>query len=463
MRSRDVDPRAGRGTPASPRKARTPWRAGLAAAGAGLTTGYVPTEAPAAEAQWGGDIGAIFSFAFGEGRFDLGFALEGRILHGRQYGADFLDCADVNTPFRGAIARLAVVGWERMRLMIGPQVGYTTVIGEAGVDATLGYQLGKDAGLVVGAAVGAGVSTGLIQPAVQLGHAFRRETSIGGGIRFPMVQAAAHGGCSTPGRPLRRGEGRAPLPAATLIGPAPGHPFGSPTSVTSDADVRRHAFSMWVGRARTEWASVPAFLELAEQLAAAGAPASLGARALEAAADEANHAVLATAVAARVAGGPLVGTLDSPAPDRRAVVHGEESIARLLTESWADGCLNEGGAAAAAQCEAELASDPVVRGVQRVIAADEGRHAELAWDVLSWAWNAAGARLREDLLASAYAPRAPASSKSARGDAAVADDAADALEGFGCLSPAGFARIDQEHWSRSVDRLRRLTAGLSVL
>jgi hypothetical protein len=184
--------------------------------------------------------------------------------------------------------------------------------------------------------------------------------------------------CLPSGRALRAGAGIALPPALAVAGCAP-----------ADGALA----SGWLDDARAELASVPAFLRLAAELRAAGAPAGLRARALEAASDEQGHAAAAFALAARWAGGafavaPLhaAARFDRPSP---------EAVTQLAFEAWQDGCLGEGTAALCARRGLASVRDAQAACALARIAPDEARHAELSWDVLDWCWRAGGPAVRE--------------------------------------------------------------------
>lgn len=127
--------------------------------------------------------------------------------------------------------------------------------------------------------------------------------------------------------------------------------------------------------AHDEAASVYAFTALALELAALGAPATLLARIVDAAGDELRHAqAVARLVADR-------GGRCRP-PQRRPVA--PRSARELAIENAVEGCVRETWAALLAAHQAEHAADPQVRAVMRGIAADEARHAELAWAIDAW-------------------------------------------------------------------------------
>jgi len=144
------------------------------------------------------------------------------------------------------------------------------------------------------------------------------------------------------------------------------------------------AANAWENDAQHECASVPAFLQLAQELLAHGAPAALVARALDAACDEISHAELCAKVASRLHGASVRPTL--PPFSGRPV----PSVSQLAAESWLDGCLGEGAAASRASRASRLAVDLRCKAAQARIARDERRHAELAWDILRWALDQGG-------------------------------------------------------------------------
>jgi hypothetical protein len=135
---------------------------------------------------------------------------------------------------------------------------------------------------------------------------------------------------------------------------------------------------LWLEDARLEHSAVSAFLTLAGELAALGAPPSLVRRAIDAARDEAVHTRLCLEAARRHTG--LVWTL----PAFRPAEPPRQSIDALVRESWEDGCLGEGIAARAAYEGAAVCGDAWTRGALQTIARDESRHADLAWRILEW-------------------------------------------------------------------------------
>jgi rubrerythrin len=127
--------------------------------------------------------------------------------------------------------------------------------------------------------------------------------------------------------------------------------------------------------AHDEAASVHAFAALHAELAAAGAPPELLTRIRSAAADEVRHAQAVAALAA--------GRGAACRPPTRAFVE-PRSLHAIAVENAIEGCVRETWAALLAAHQATWAGDPHIRRTMRTIAADEARHAELAWAIDAW-------------------------------------------------------------------------------
>jgi hypothetical protein len=205
-------------------------------------------------------------------------------------------------------------------------------------------------------------------------------------------------------------------------------------------DEEREAAALWAARACAEWASVPAFWELAEQLDVCGAPAALADRALAAAADEIRHALHAAGVAASLAGAAVA--LEPPAHLPRQPATGPAGLLRLAAESWTDGCLTEGAAAACATAEADAAGIAALRSALRQVAVDEKRHAELAWDILAWSLAAAEGETRAAVRAVASQPIMPPGIAGTQ----------PSLHAYGCLSSLTQAEIGRRHLAEACTR-----------
>jgi hypothetical protein len=143
----------------------------------------------------------------------------------------------------------------------------------------------------------------------------------------------------------------------------------------------------WTADALAEHASIASFARASLALLAAGAPAELLAATHAAAVDEVRHARACFALASAYA-----GELASPG---RFPVDGELRVSAGLVDlalaTLDEGCIGETIAAVLAAERAARATDPVVRRALAAIAADEARHAELAWRTLAWVIAAGGA------------------------------------------------------------------------
>lgn len=327
--------------------------------------------------------GLFLSVVFGaEGeawRFDVGWGLEGYASIAGELEAGGY-CTDR--------AYLSAIGpWIRLSFReFAPRLGLGAFWGKALGDRTreTSYDLIKLHTSMLGAELGVeiafnetaepGVVVGLLGThndfdAHLRGDVVLQEYSAGLGVHIGDRLGIAQGGCIA-GRPCRTAEG--------MVALLPKVPDGSPLAMR------------WAAAAQGEWASVPAFLQLALDLRSLGAPVALIRRALAAAADEVRH-TQACVQQARRWESPVV----LPPPQAlRAPLVGESGLVRLAVESWLDGCLGEGRAALEAREAARRAHDPAARRIQAMIARDEARHAELAWHVLDWALARGGRRVQ---------------------------------------------------------------------
>ncbi|MEP6652582.1 MAG: hypothetical protein ABJA82_04450 [Myxococcales bacterium] len=126
-----------------------------------------------------------------------------------------------------------------------------------------------------------------------------------------------------------------------------------------------------------EGVSVPAFQRLRAELAAHGAPASLVRAAGRAARDEVRHHRVMTTLARRCGAEPAAIPAAFPAHVR--------TLEAIATENATEGCVREALGAIVAREQAGHAALRPVRAALRAVARDEGRHAELAFAVDTWA------------------------------------------------------------------------------
>lgn len=207
--------------------------------------------------------------------------------------------------------------------------------------------------------------------------------------------------------------------------------------VPEDPALRRALAEHWTRVGLLEHASIAAFARFTLQLLALGAPAELIAASNRAQQDETRHAELAFRLASRFAGrsvGPGSLELDGALADT--------SLATILRTTIEEGCLGETRAALEASWAAERCADPILRAVLETIAADEARHAELAWRVVRWILSSAPelvplateqfARAAEPLDSTRTRPRAEAA------------EAAEAAEHHGLLGAAALTACHRQ-------------------
>jgi hypothetical protein len=124
-----------------------------------------------------------------------------------------------------------------------------------------------------------------------------------------------------------------------------------------------------------ECAAITAFERLADELEHYNAPTELVTRSRASANDERRHTRMMASLAARH------GAVVTPEKPTGGAPRALQAIAR---ENAVEGCVRETYAALLAHWQADHACDPEVAQVYRVIAEDETRHAQLAWDVALW-------------------------------------------------------------------------------
>jgi hypothetical protein len=136
----------------------------------------------------------------------------------------------------------------------------------------------------------------------------------------------------------------------------------------------------WLENALMEHASIAAFARFALELLALGAPAELVEAATSAMADETRHTKLCFELAARYGATDL-----APGPLAMGGAIASFELINVVDRAILEGCFGETGAALEAGWAAEGATDPAVRSALETIAADEARHAALAFRFVAWA------------------------------------------------------------------------------
>jgi hypothetical protein len=156
-----------------------------------------------------------------------------------------------------------------------------------------------------------------------------------------------------------------------------------------DGATRGAISAHWLEVAALEHASVASFARFTLELLTLGAPAHLLAEAQRGGLDEVEHARLAYAVA----GAYSNRRLGPDALDLSAVeLHPD--VPSILRALIAEGCVGETLGVAEAIELCATVRDPALQRVHARIAADEQRHAELAWRTLAWLLDGADAGLR---------------------------------------------------------------------
>lgn len=148
-----------------------------------------------------------------------------------------------------------------------------------------------------------------------------------------------------------------------------------------DLTTRAALADAWAADAAMEHASIASFHRFGIDLLRFGAPAGLVADAARAVLDEVDHAERCFAIASMLADQPRgPGPLALP-----AMLPLSTDLAEAVALTVHEGCVGETLAATLAQTAARSATAPIVRSALEIIAADEARHAELAWRFVRWA------------------------------------------------------------------------------
>jgi hypothetical protein len=162
-----------------------------------------------------------------------------------------------------------------------------------------------------------------------------------------------------------------------------------------DDDTAAALASAWARDALEEHASVAAFARLTLAMLSVGAPPDMIAGAQRASLDEIEHAQHCFALARRYGAGAI-----GPAALATADAVREMPLEDLAALTFEEGCFGETLGALLAEEQLRCATDPVVVSILRKIAADEARHAELAWRFVRWMIDIGGSTIAERVEAS---------------------------------------------------------------
>lgn len=165
--------------------------------------------------------------------------------------------------------------------------------------------------------------------------------------------------------------------------------LGSPRVDHLSSGERTELAAHWCRLGQLEHASIAAFARFGLQLLALGAPATLVDATTQAMADESAHTQLCFELASAYAGHSLgPGVLD--VRGSLTATDLEEVVDMVIAE----GCFGETQAALEALEAAHSERDPVLCAAYAQIAADEQRHAELAFRFVAWALKRGGEAVR---------------------------------------------------------------------
>src|SRR5690606_15120662 len=165
------------------------------------------------------------------------------------------------------------------------------------------------------------------------------------------------------------------LITCTAQGTEPGFCTGRRPLGHREAELAIDSTGAWFAvHAHLEQASIAAFDELAQWLQQRGAPASLIERCRSARRDEIDHARRMTEQARRR--GATIPAVEAEG--------GSDELLDVALHNAVEGCVSEAFAAVVAAHQARHAHDPELRELFGVLANDELRHGQLAWDLHEW-------------------------------------------------------------------------------
>jgi hypothetical protein len=408
----------------SGKRARLAQRLSALSAACGLLYGS-PAEAQGND-FWNFGAGIFVGYAFGT---HSGFTVGGEAF--ATYVFDEISCGPANARHGlGPLLQVSSMGAKSLLVTLAAQGGreltpdYLSFSGELGVTQRFGAQPGT------------GVHTGVLVAPLIFDFGWRSEWGLDqmsavAGVRFAPTFGVPQGGCIV-GRPLRTSTGFARVPPLARR-------LSAARRRVHRAENAVRAGRQWEVDAQHECASIPAFLQLAAELLAHDAPERLVARALDAACDEMVHAAVCANVASQYLGERVWPVL--PAGEPRLVLRSGTSMKRIAAESWLDGCLGEGAAAARAARSGASATDPLARATKTLIAADEHRHAELGWSIVAWAADRGGDTVRDAVRTLRNV------------DAFEEVGNEDPLARYGCLGSAESQQVGERHFEACRRRL----------
>jgi len=398
----------------------------LSAAASAYFAAPAAAHAQSSSSSWIPGVGLFFGYAFGA---NAGF--EAGVETFATYRFTGLGCSSTKRSGIGPLLQFTSVDFGPPRITLAAQGGgEIDMYSSTALTAELGgtYFFGETQGFAIHTGLTPEFAIFNVSARAQW---FKEEVSLTAGARY-LATYGGPGYC-VEGRPLRTSSG-------CVRHDGPTEPRRPSPRIREEALLAGWA---WERAAQDECASVPAFLHLAAELLAHDAPDALIERCLVAAEDEMVHARLAAELASRYLASRVDPTYPAVAP--RPPLAGQAGLVRLATESWLDGCLGEGMAAARAARAARLDGDSYAQSAQRTIARDEARHAELGWSILQWATEVGGDDVRDAVRGLRDAEMGGTSTE---GSAVT--------ERYGRLGPAHVREVTERHCTRSRARLDAL-------
>ncbi len=218
-----------------------------------------------------------------------------------------------------------------------------------------------------------------VGPLPMVCNAFINETPVCGPVAEgeQCCQVYTYGWHCTDGRPfVVAGESRV---APAIADPAWAGRVTPTLLAELGAEERAGLAALWTADGLAEHASVASFARFTLQLLALGAPPQLVADACRAQIEEVGHARTTLALAAAYGGPVGPGAL----PIEGAMIGATDREA-VLVATFIEGCVGETIAAAELELAAQGCADPAVAATLKALAADEQRHAALAWRTVQW-------------------------------------------------------------------------------
>lgn len=160
-----------------------------------------------------------------------------------------------------------------------------------------------------------------------------------------------------------------------------GESISAPLVCSAEADKR---IKIWRESAQGEHASVASFADLSLKLFSLGAPLDLLQKAANSQLQEVHHAKLMVDLIKKANNDDSVLEFGAVDLHKSSTSPFDTTYEKVMLESLDDGCMNEGIAANLAAEVAKVSNETHVKNAYEIIARDEQKHGELAWDIVEW-------------------------------------------------------------------------------